>query len=79
MYPVFPTIDLRDEHVYQPDENTFGMNKFDSGFKNLHTIFHVNEDQLSDEENTSRLLMFAFGAAIAQSKKLKNSGVRVGK
>ncbi len=73
MYPVFPTIDLVDEHVYVRGENTFGVAR--GGHSNLHTIFHVNEDNLNDEANISRMLMFTFGAAIAQSNKLREMNV----
>lgn len=75
MYPVFPTIDLLDEHVYDLNTSTFGwrhdqpVNKF----SNLHTFFHVNDDQLNDKDNVSRLMAFAFGAAIAQSKLLRKN------
>ncbi len=76
MYPVFPTIDLVDEHVYVKGESTFGLAKGSGcGYEHVHTICHVNEDELSDEANTARMVMFAFGAAIAQSKMLRDANV----
>lgn len=69
MFPIFPTIDLLQENIYDSNENTVGLKGLNK-FNNLHTFFHVNEDQ-NDEVNVSRLIMFAFGAAVAQSKSLK--------
>lgn len=70
MYPIFPTIDLKDEHVYKPELNLIGVNEM-----NLHTFFHIDNDKLSDEINTSRLIMFAFGQAYAKSKLLQQNKV----
>lgn len=69
MFPIFPTIDLLEENVYDSNENTVGLESLNK-FNNLHTFFHVNEGE-TDEANAARLIMFAFGSAIAQSKKLK--------
>ncbi len=70
MYPIYPTVDLNDQHIYDLNENTIGW-KEDSKitkFSNVHTFFHANNDQISDEANVARLIMFAFGYACAKSK-----------
>ena len=75
MFPIFPTIDLRDEHVYDATENTVGWRHGVANAPALHTFFHVNDDQLSDEDNVSKLMVFAFGAAVAQAKTMMLNGV----
>lgn len=74
MFPIFPTIDLRDEHVYDATENTVGWRHGVANAPALHTFFHVNDDQLSDEDNVSKLMVFAFGAAVAQAKTMMLNG-----
>lgn len=72
MYPIFPTIDLIDNHVYDLNDSTFGFRASTAAkFANIHTFFHIDSDQLSDQTNTANLMMFAFGSAIAQSKSLQ--------
>ena len=70
MYPIFPTIDLKDEHVYKTNANVIGIDEM-----NLHTFFHIDDDKLTDEINTSRLIMFSFGQAFAKSKLLQQKKV----
>ncbi len=67
MYPIFPTIDLKDEHIYKLDSQLIGL-KNDSSLSNIHTFFHIDDDKQSDEVITSRLIMFAFGYAHARCK-----------
>lgn len=72
MFPIFPTIDLKTEHVYQ-DENSIGWStNIANPYKNLHTIFHINDDQFNLNADVARLIMFAFGYAYAQSQLNKN-------
>lgn len=73
MYPIFPTIDLVDNHVYDLNETTFGWRSSQNNIKfaNTHTFFHIDSEQLSDQANTANLMMFAFGSAIAQAKSLQ--------
>lgn len=75
MYPIFPTIDLKDEHVYKSNLNMVGLKLNNSALGNVHTFFHIDDDKLSDEVNTSRLIMFAFGHAHAKSKILQENKV----
>lgn len=74
MYPLFPTIDLKEENIY--DLNKPFILGHDGQLNNhVQTIFHINEDNFSNESDLSRLIMFAFGTAYAQSQLLKNSQV----
>ena len=77
MYPIFPTVDLIDEHVYDLNENSIGWKETAMAkFSNIHTFFHANDDQLGDEANVARLVMFAFGYAHATSQFLLKTKVR---
>jgi hypothetical protein len=73
MYPIFPTIDLKDEHIYCLNEIIFPRFKTHSLVNSsyLDTIIHINDDNLSNDLDTSRLIMFAFGNAYSQSKVLE--------
>ena len=76
MYPIFPTVDLIDEHVYDLNENSIGWKETAMAkFSNIHTFFHANDDQLGDEANVARLVMFAFGYAHATSQFLLKTKV----
>ena len=80
MYPIFPTIDLKDEHVYD------AQNPYLIGFNtprilansSIQTIFNINDDELSRDLEVSRLIMFAFGTAFAQAQILKDNQVFFG-
>jgi hypothetical protein len=66
MYPIFPTVDLKDENVYDLERpHVTGMQP---GQSHIHTFIHLNDDEFNNEHDLSRLLMFAFGTAYAQSK-----------
>lgn len=68
MFPIFPTIDLKDENVYDLNKaNLTGQRD------HIQTIFHINEDNLSNELDLSRLMMFAFGSAYAQTQVNRNT------
>ena len=76
MYPIFPTVDLLTEAIYE-DRNCIGWysnieedlkRKLNNPFKFIHTIFHINDDKHSLDQDVSRLIMYAFGYAHAQVK-----------
>jgi hypothetical protein len=69
MYPIFPTIDLKEEQIYYNEDDLLKSNSPNIFNKNLiNTIFHINDDEFSNEADISRLVMFAFGSAHAQSQ-----------
>lgn len=75
MYPIFPTIDLKEEHIYnlkQPILERF-VDPTMSNSNYVDTIVHINDDNLSNDLDTSRLIMFAFGNAYVQSKLLEKN------
>jgi hypothetical protein len=80
MYPIFPTIDLKDEHVYNLQEpHLVGFRQKTAGGvqENVHTVYHINNDNLPNETDISRLIMFAFGTAYAQAQLLKQNNVNI--
>jgi hypothetical protein len=77
MYPIFPTVDLKDENIYKLDEPNLVGWKLPI-YKNptyLHTFFHLNDDNLTTEQEASRLIMFAFSNAYLQSLYLRETQV----
>lgn len=64
MYPVFPTVDLKDENVY--DTSKPYVNGLPYKSDHVHTFVHLNEDEFTVEEDLARLVMFAFGCAYGQ-------------
>ena len=64
MYPIFPTIDMKSEHVYEEHHN-YGL-ATSSAFKNVHTVFLINNEALNSDTDISQLIMYAFGYANAQ-------------
>ena len=79
MYPIFPTIDLKEEHIYDKDTlHSIGFRSTDVFKEALYypnTIFHINDDEMPNETDVSRLIMFAFGTAYAHSQILKQNKV----
>lgn len=80
MYPIFPTVDLKEENVYDlSSPHIVGMKKEQAGrveaTRHLHTLVHLNADELPTETDMSRLIMFAFGGAYAQAKLLQRENV----
>ena len=76
MYPIFPTVDLSTASIYE-DKSCTGWysnadeelkKKFNNPFKFIHTIFNINDNKFSVDNDVSRLIMFAFGYAHAQFK-----------
>lgn len=76
MYPIFPTVDLKDENVYDLNKpHQIGLNNNLDLENHIHTIFHINNDNFSTSKDISRLIMFAFGSAHAQSQILLKNKV----
>jgi hypothetical protein len=75
MYPIFPTIDLKDEHIYDTTKpHLLGFESSQILKTNfVNTIFHVNNEELTSEMDAAKLIMFAFGTAYAQSQILLNN------
>ena len=77
MYPIFPTIDLKEENVYDLKEPTqIGLKSDHINHKHIQTFFHINDDELKEEQEVTRLIMFAFGNAYAQAQILNNNKVK---
>ena len=77
MYPIFPTIDLKEENVYDLKEPTqIGLKSDHIKHNLIQTFFHINDDELKDEQEVTRLIMFAFGNAYAQAQLLNNNKVK---
>ena len=79
MYPIFPTIDMRDEHVYDPSKPLVVGWPSPAATSAIHadTVFHINDDtpanlierEWTSEQDMARLLVFAYAHAIAQSRR----------
>ena len=74
MYPIFPTVDLKTESIYE-ENSCIGWysnieeelkRKLNNPFKFIHTIFDINDNKFNVDEDESTLIMFAFGYAHAQ-------------
>ena len=82
MYPVFPTIDLKEENIYdaaEPHQVGFKQSlAVNTQTEYIHTIFNLNDDErlLTNDEDISRLIMFAFGSAYAQAQLLSSKKVK---
>lgn len=70
MYPIFPTIDLKEEHVYDVTRSHVTGVYGDARSNHVHTFVHLNDDQdaaeFTSEQDLTRLIMFAFGTAYGQ-------------
>jgi hypothetical protein len=64
MYPIFPTVDLKEENIY--DLAKPHVSGLSATSRNVHTFVHLNDDDFTIEEDLSRLMMFAFGCAYGQ-------------
>ncbi|KAA0719016.1 39S ribosomal protein L37, mitochondrial [Triplophysa tibetana] len=77
-YPISPTIDLQCTHVYQEKDDT-GF-RADYPFPHAHTLFLMemgNTPKLYPEQLRAKMLMFAFGNALARAQALygKDPGI----
>jgi hypothetical protein len=75
MYPIFPTVDLKEENIYNLEEPHILCLKNQSLSHNerIHTLIHLNDDNFDTERDISRLIMFAFGSAHAQAQLFRNN------
>ncbi|RNA29386.1 39S ribosomal mitochondrial [Brachionus plicatilis] len=71
MYPIFPTIDLKDQHIYNLEKNCLIDNRSDLNGKIVQTIININDDDFTNEQDVSRLIMLLFGTAYAQANMMK--------
>ncbi|TKS80393.1 39S ribosomal protein L37, mitochondrial [Collichthys lucidus] len=72
-YPVSPTIDLQKVHVYKEDVNCLGF-RDDYPYPHAHTLFFLEDAdancKLRPEQFRAKMVMFAFGNALARAHKL---------
>lgn len=73
MFPIFPTIDLKDQHVYNLKKNYLIDNRSDLNGKMVQTVININDDDFTNDQDISRLIMVLFGTAYAQANMLKLS------
>lgn len=71
MFPIFPTIDLKDQHIYNLDKRCLIDNRSNLNGKVIQTIININDDDFTTEQDISRLIMTLFGTAYAQVDMLK--------
>ncbi|KAI7810160.1 39S ribosomal protein L37, mitochondrial [Triplophysa rosa] len=77
-YPISPTIDLQCTHVYQ-EKNDTGF-RADYPFCHAHTLFLMemgNAPKLYPEQLRAKMLMFAFGNALARAQALYGKEPRI--
>ncbi|KTG32233.1 hypothetical protein cypCar_00009738 [Cyprinus carpio] len=70
-YPIAPTIDLQNTHVYQ-EKNDTGFRE-DYPYPHAHTLFLMemgNTPKLLPEQLRAKMVMFAFGNALARAQAL---------
>ncbi|KAG8013847.1 39S ribosomal protein L37 [Nibea albiflora] len=72
-YPVSPTIDLQKVHVYQDEVNCPGF-RDDYPYPHAHTLYFLEDTdascKLRPEQFRAKMVMFAFGNALARAHKL---------
>ncbi|XP_053083694.1 39S ribosomal protein L37, mitochondrial [Pangasianodon hypophthalmus] len=77
-YPISPTIDLQCAHVYQLQNHT-GFRE-DYPYPHVHTLFVMeagDAPKLQPEQLRAKLIMFAFGNALARARALYGNESRV--
>ncbi|XP_074543897.1 large ribosomal subunit protein mL37 [Halichoeres trimaculatus] len=71
-YPVSPTIDLQEVHVYKDDLNCTGF-RDDYLYQHAHTLYFSegapDSSKLQPEQLRAKMIMFAFGNALARAHK----------
>ncbi|CAF0853473.1 unnamed protein product [Didymodactylos carnosus] len=79
MYPIYPTIDLEQEHLYQEGYELGWNQRVDNKQEYLHTFYYVSFDELihesSIDERLAQMVMFSFGNALAQAQHRYPDGV----
>jgi len=77
MYPVYPTIDLQSEELYQDGDEQGWLPRQSTEY--VHTVFYVSNDELIHESTTderlARMVMFAFGNALVQARRQYPNGI----
>ncbi|NXS76701.1 RM37 protein, partial [Pandion haliaetus] len=83
-YPISPTIDLQEVNVYQERNNTGKSSCFRDGYpySHPHTVFflesaNIRPDRFRPEQLRAKMLMFAFGNALAKAKALYGNDPKV--
>jgi hypothetical protein len=71
MYPIFPTIDLKEQQVYDLKRPFLLDHKSDLAGKIVQTVISLNDDNFTSEQDVSRMTMLLFGTAYAQANMLK--------
>ncbi|XP_076600855.1 large ribosomal subunit protein mL37 [Chaetodon auriga] len=72
-YPVSPTIDLQEVHVYNEEVNCSGF-RGDYPYPHAHTLYFIGgadtHCKLQPEQFRAKMVMFTFGNALARAHKL---------
>ncbi|NXU47914.1 RM37 protein, partial [Turnix velox] len=83
-YPIYPTIDLQEVNVYKELNDTGKSSCFKDGYpySHPHTLFflesaNVRTDRFRPEQLRGKMLMFAFGNALAKAKLLYGNDPKV--
>ncbi|XP_070700739.1 large ribosomal subunit protein mL37 [Pempheris klunzingeri] len=75
-YPVSPTIDLQKVHMYKEEVNCSGFRE-DYPYPHAHTVYFVGGAgagcKLQPEQFRAKMVMFAFGNALARAHRLYGS------
>lgn len=65
MYPIFPTVDLREENVYD-ETRPYVSGVVSPASNHIHTFVNLNDDEFTPLQDLTRLMMFAFSTAYGQ-------------
>ncbi|NXG56709.1 RM37 protein, partial [Hemiprocne comata] len=83
-YPISPTIDLQEVNVYKELNDTGKSGCFRDGYpySHPHTLFflesaNIRPDRFRPEQLRAKMLMFAFGNALAKAKALHGNDPKV--
>lgn len=79
-YPISPTIDLQECHVYDAKDET-GFQK-DSPYPHSHTLYFLERANLrphrfQPDQLRAKMILFAFGSALAQARLLYGNDSKV--
>ncbi|NWU60733.1 RM37 protein, partial [Pterocles burchelli] len=83
-YPISPTIDLQEVNVYKELNDTGESSRFKDGYpySHPHTLFflesaNIRPNRFRPEQLRAKMLMFAFGNALAKAKALYGNDPKV--
>ncbi|KAL5019689.1 hypothetical protein ScPMuIL_002581 [Solemya velum] len=65
IYPIFPTIDLTESHIYRLQNNTGFLQEPKHRYP--HTLFMANKDFWPESVRQSRAIMYCLGYAVSQA------------